>query len=111
MVKWLKNIHGINKEEVWLSTEKKPVEIEAFQYDGDFMNKDGYYYVPDWAVCANAEGVLYFEDGELFIKTLEGIHHASVGDYIIRGVKQGNCENRGEGIDLFFCEVNYVKRI
>lgn len=66
---------------------KKPVEIEAFQYDGDFMNKDGYYYVPDWAVCANAEGVLYFEDGELFIKTLEGIHHASVGDYIIRGVK------------------------
>lgn len=23
---------------------------------------------------------------ELFIKTLEGIHHASVGDYIIQGV-------------------------
>ena len=23
---------------------------------------------------------------ELFIKTLEGVHHASVGDYIIQGV-------------------------
>lgn len=66
---------------------KKPVEIEAFQYDGDFTNKDGCYYVPAWAVHANVEGTLYFEDGELYVKTLEGIHHASVGDYIIRGVK------------------------
>ena len=66
---------------------KKPVEIEAFQYDGDFMKKDGNYYVPDWAVNANLEGVLYFEDGELFINTLEGKHHASVRDYIIKGVK------------------------
>lgn len=27
------------------------------------------------------------KDGELYIETLEGTHHASVGDYIIRGVK------------------------
>lgn len=66
---------------------KKPVEIEAFQYDGDFMNKDGNYYIPEWGVKANLEGVLYFEDGELFVNTLEGKHHASVGDYIIKGVK------------------------
>lgn len=66
---------------------KKPVEIEAFQYDGDFMNKDGDYYVPEWAVNAKLEGVLYFKDGELYIKTLEGVHHARVGDYIIKGVK------------------------
>lgn len=26
---------------------KKPVVIEAFQYDGDFMNRDGTYYVPE----------------------------------------------------------------
>lgn len=51
------------------------------------MNKDGYYYVPEWAVNANLEDVLYFKDGELYVKTLEGVHHASVGDYIIKGVK------------------------
>ena len=32
---------------------KKPVDIEAFQYDGDFMNKNGIYYIPEWAVNAN----------------------------------------------------------
>lgn len=66
---------------------KLPVEIEAFQYDGDLMNRHGQYYVPNWAVHANITGTLYFEDGELFIETLEGNHHASVGDYIIKGVK------------------------
>lgn len=66
---------------------KKPIKIEAFKYDGDFMNKDGHYYIPEWGVHANKEGTLYFEDGELYIKTLEGVHHASVGDYIIKGIK------------------------
>ena len=66
---------------------KKPVVIEAFQYDGDFMNGDGIYYIPDWGVNANLEGILYFEnDGKLFVKTLEGDMKANVGDYIIKGV-------------------------
>ena len=65
---------------------KKPVEIEAFHYDGDLMDKKGKYYVPAWAVRAYQDGTLYFEGPELYIKTLEGNHHASVGDYIIRGV-------------------------
>ena len=72
---------------------KKPVEIEAFQYDGDLKGSDGNYYVPDWAVKAFEEGTIYFKSlkfdeppTELFIDTLEGTHHASVGDYIIRGV-------------------------
>lgn len=71
--------------------KKKPVVIEAFKYDGDLINKEGYYYVPAWAAKANIEGKIYYDDfesnpGELFIKTLEGNHHASVGDYIIQGV-------------------------
>ena len=71
---------------------KKPVIIEAFQYDGDLIDRTGHYYVPEWAQHANFEGVLYFDEfegksGELFVKTLEGIHHASVGDYIIKGIK------------------------
>lgn len=73
---------------------KKPVVIEAFQYDGDLMDSNGKYYVPEWAVKAHKEGVIYFDSQdsdspptELYIKTLEGNHHASVGDYIIQGVQ------------------------
>lgn len=74
---------------------KKPVEIEAFQYDGDLMNSKGEWYVPDWAVEAFENGVMYYKypvspllpPNELYIKTLEGEHHASVNDYIIQGVK------------------------
>ena len=66
---------------------KKPVVIEAFQYDGDLMDRDGEYYVPKWAVKAYQDGVMYFVGPELYITTLEGVYHASVGDYIIRGVK------------------------
>ena len=66
---------------------KKPVVIEAFQYDGDFVDRNGKPYVPDWAFSALNEGVLYYKnDGQLWIKTLEGHHHASVGDFIIQGV-------------------------
>lgn len=71
----------------------KPVVIEAFRYDGDLRGADGEWYVPEWAQKACEDGVMYFgsvsEDEppcELFIETLEGTHHASVGDYIIRGV-------------------------
>ena len=39
---------------------KKPVIVEAFQYDGDFKDKDGNYYVPKWAVDAYNSGVLFF---------------------------------------------------
>lgn len=72
---------------------KKPVEIEAFQYDGDLKESDGNYYVPQWAVEAFENGTMYYdslngrEPCELFIRTLEGNHHVSVGDYIIKGVK------------------------
>lgn len=67
---------------------KKPVVIEAFQYDGDLMGSNGEYYVPRWAANANEERILFYRDaGELYIKTLEGEMHVSVGDYVIQGVK------------------------
>lgn len=69
---------------------KKPVVIEAFKYDGDLKDKDGNYYVPQWAVNVFEKNVLFYapyEDGdELYVMTLEGPYHISVGDYIIRGV-------------------------
>lgn len=41
--------------------KKKPVAIEAFQFDGDLKGSDGKYYVPEWAVKAFEEGILYFD--------------------------------------------------
>lgn len=58
---------------------KKPVVIEAIKWTGTnveeicaFIGKDVYH----WLVS-----------GELYIETLEGTHHASIGDYIIKGVQ------------------------
>ena len=69
-----------------MKATKKPVTIECFKYDGDLKNSNGEYYVPQWAMEAEKNGVIFFEGPEMYIKTLEGNHHASVGDYIIRGV-------------------------
>lgn len=65
---------------------KKPVVIEAFQYDGDMVDRKGVPYAPDWAIVALRECVMYYKEGELYIKTLEGDHHVSEGDYIIQGI-------------------------
>lgn len=56
---------------------KKPVVIEAVQHTG------GNHPAIDFI----SEGLYYFQNCELYIKTLEGDHHASVGDYIIKGIK------------------------
>lgn len=90
---------------------KKPVVVEAFQYDGNLMNSNGEYYVPEWAVKAYENGVMFYGCGigysegkyieELFIETLEGKFQVSVGDYVIQGVK-------GE---LYPCKPDIFKKI
>ena len=55
---------------------KKPVVVDAIQWTGDNISE-----IMKW-VGDNA----YFRD-TLYIKTLEGVHRASVGDYIIKGIK------------------------
>lgn len=71
-----------------MTYRKKPVTVEAFQYDGDFKNSDGKWYIPNWAIDAFKSGTMFFMcAGELYIKTLEGNYHVSVGDFIIRGVQ------------------------
>lgn len=73
---------------------KKSIEVEAFQYDGDLKGSNGEYYVPDWAVKAFENGIIYYdslngeEPCELFIHTLKGNHRVSVGDYVIKGAKE-----------------------
>lgn len=64
---------------------KKPVEIEAVQFDGTQYNRDR---LEKWmeGSCVN-----WFFDGSQYssfnITTLEGVMEASVGDWIIKGVK------------------------
>jgi len=57
---------------------KKPVSIEAIQYDGNNAKE-----ILDFAGTSNG---VCISDGSLLIKTLEGTMTASVGDFIIKGV-------------------------
>jgi hypothetical protein len=63
---------------------KKPVVIEAFQYNGDLMCDD----IPEWVSNAyNHDSSIYYAmSHSLYIKTLEGPMHISLGDYIIQGI-------------------------
>lgn len=71
----------------------KPVEVEAFQYDGDLMNSNG-YYVPQWAVDAFERGILYYGElgdipAELFVETPDGAAHVALDDYVVQD-SEGN---------------------
>lgn len=77
---------------------KKPVMIEAVQFDSVDMLESGEYSIhfntqdslPQWLRAAIIDEVICpdFEEGSgLLVKTLEGAHTASPGDWIIRGVK------------------------
>lgn len=87
---------------------KKPVEVDAFQYDGDLKGSDGNYYVPEWAVEAFEGGVIYYDswDGEsepceLFICTSENYRrYVNVGNYIIRN----------ENGELYSCSADIFER-
>ena len=56
---------------------KKPVIIEAVQYNGE--------NIAEISEFVTNRGMSF--DGELKIETLEGTMIASIGDYIIKGVK------------------------
>ena len=55
---------------------KKPVVIEAVQWTGENASE----------IHGFVGGKLLQVDGEIHIKTLEGVMHATKGDYIIKGV-------------------------
>lgn len=61
---------------------KKPVEIDAVQWTGD--NRSDI-----WDFCSLCYFNMDMESGEfkLVIQTLEGSMAASIGDYVIKGVK------------------------
>jgi hypothetical protein len=57
---------------------KKPVVVEAIQWTGD--NAEEILAFCDDGQCAQ------WKSGEMAILTLEGEMHATVGDWIVRGV-------------------------
>ena len=68
---------------------KKPVVVEAVQFKG-FNGENGHSEFsekPDWLVNEFGKKILFFQKtNALVIKTLEGDHIASIGDYIIKGI-------------------------
>lgn len=67
--------------------KKKPVVIEATQWDGEpdlWKNRERNKLLIE---CYEEGNMVIPTDGTLTIKTLEGNHIANIGDYIIKGVK------------------------
>lgn len=71
---------------------KRPVEVQAVQWTGENVDEiEGFVgdycsmvrYIYDKNVYKGCQS----DRTELIIHTLEGDHHAFIGDYIIRGVK------------------------
>ena len=59
---------------------KKPIVIEAIQWDGNIDKM-----INGLSVYASVR-YPYLLNGELMVPTLEGVMKASLGDYIIRGI-------------------------
>lgn len=69
---------------------KKPVEVRAIQWDGnnvkelsDFMGEK----LPNGILKRKFDIYGDASNPDLVIFTLEGDHHAAIGDWIIRGIK------------------------
>jgi len=60
---------------------KRPVVIEAVQYDGTNNNE-----VIEWIKSYGGEAEFSAYTQELLIRTLEGVMRANKGDYVIKGV-------------------------
>jgi hypothetical protein len=63
---------------------KKPVVIDAIQYDGDWKTVETIIkkFETNRPITWHPDGKNYME-----IETLEGVMRANVGDWIIRGVR------------------------
>lgn len=69
--------------------KKKPVEIEAMQFDGSWQSAKPIldWMEPERSIDRSGSSWGDFNGGQLYINTLEGKMIASAGDWIIKGVK------------------------
>jgi hypothetical protein len=102
-----------------MKCRKKPVVIDAVQWTG-YNHREMYNFLTN-NICKDkymtAEGENFYIDhskvvGGLIIKTLEGEHIASCGDYILKGVrgefypcKKEIFEETYEIVDSSDCEI------
>ena len=71
---------------------KKPIEIEALQWTGENHRQMFNFLGGEDEEYMTAQGINFYidfnkVDGGLVIKTLEGEHLATIGDYVIKGIK------------------------
>lgn len=64
---------------------KKPVVIEAFEFHEDMGTHTA--AIPMWFMEACGNRTVFEKDGHTCIKTLEGDHIISDGDFVIQGIK------------------------
>jgi hypothetical protein len=67
--------------------KKKPVEIEAVQYDGTAASLAEILHFAHRDLSPAAQRVVWHDGYCIYVRTLEGDMTASPGDWIIRGVK------------------------
>ena len=89
----LEFFHDLNKYRQRESGTYKPKHdsVQAFRFDGDLVDSNGKYYIPDWAIKAHEERRMFFEsltmDGPfdtLFVKYRSAMVPVKVGDYIVQ---------------------------
>lgn len=66
--------------------KKKPVVIEALQYNGDVYSDIGIFLPLNRNIGVVSDSPFYVRENELYIKTLEGHMHVNKGDWVIKGV-------------------------
>jgi hypothetical protein len=67
---------------------KKPVVIEAMQFQGMSVTNSAYQEILDaWLLKNQGDRKCRYVGNTIVIPTLEGDHTASPGDWIIRGVQ------------------------
>jgi hypothetical protein len=81
---------------------KKPVVIEAFQWEGDNW-QEVYDWIMSWDLQDPGVSCLY---EKVTIQTLEGEMTASIGDFIIRGVQGEFYPCKPDIFDLTYEPVN-----
>lgn len=84
---------------------KKAIEIQAVQWTGE-----NYDEIRDFIGRDNANLIGHSEDPDLVIHTLEGDHHALIGDWIIRGIKGEFYPCKPDIFEQTYEEDEYMKR-
>lgn len=61
--------------------------INSFVYQGDIINEDLDFIIPEWAVEMYKSGLMLEENNKLYIYTKDGYTEANKGDTVKRTVK------------------------